>query len=118
MHQIDKIVLLNPASYQFVNRNDAVSFGLIAQEVQEIYPNLVHELNDDEKQSYLGISYDEFIPILIAGMKEQQELILVQQKQIAIMKSELDQIKQLANQLSQLKNQLEDQRTNVSATKK
>ena len=41
-------------------------FGLVAQELREIYPDLVYE-NDN---GYLSINYTELIPVLIQGIKE------------------------------------------------
>ena len=41
-------------------------FGLMAQELQQIYPNLVYE-NDN---GTLSINYTELIPVLIQGVKE------------------------------------------------
>jgi len=44
-------------------------YGLIAQDVQEIYPDLVYE-NDN---GYLSINYTELIPLLIQSIKELKE---------------------------------------------
>lgn len=41
-------------------------FGFIAQELREIYPNLVYE----DKQGYLSVNYIEMIPILVDAIKE------------------------------------------------
>ncbi len=41
-------------------------FGLIAQELKEIYPELVYEQQD----GYLGINYTELIPVLMQAIKE------------------------------------------------
>lgn len=41
-------------------------YGLIAQELQEIYPNLVIEGED----GYLGVNYIEIIPLLIRSIQE------------------------------------------------
>ena len=50
---------------------DKRHYGLSAQEVQEIYPDLVYEGQD----GYLGINYVELVPILIQSVKElKQEL--------------------------------------------
>ena len=42
-------------------------YGLIAQELQELYPDLVYEVNDN---GYLGINYMEIIPMLIQSVQE------------------------------------------------
>lgn len=46
-------------------------FGLIAQEVQVLYPDLVYA----DGEGYLSVNYIGLIPILIEGMKEQQRQI-------------------------------------------
>lgn len=45
--------------------------GVIAQEIQNIAPELVMERPD----GYLGVKYDKIVAILIQGMKEQQTII-------------------------------------------
>ncbi len=45
-----------------------IQYGLIAQEVKELYPDLVSE----DKDGILGINYDGFIPLLIEALKEQR----------------------------------------------
>ena len=41
-------------------------FGLIAQELQEVYPNLVYEKDD----GYLAVNYVELVPVLMQAIKE------------------------------------------------
>lgn len=41
-------------------------FGLIAQELQEVYPNLVYEKDN----GYLAVNYVELIPVLMQAIKE------------------------------------------------
>ena len=41
-------------------------FGLVAQELQQVYPDLVYE-NDN---GYLSVNYTELIPVLIQSIKE------------------------------------------------
>ena len=41
-------------------------YGLIAQELQDIYPNLV----DEGQDGYLAINYTEIIPLLIRSIQE------------------------------------------------
>jgi hypothetical protein len=47
-------------------------YGLIAQDVKDIMPNIVHSMFNGE---YLGIDYIKLIPILISAIKEQQSQI-------------------------------------------
>lgn len=71
-------------------------FGLMAQEVQKIYPNLVYE-NDN---GTLSINYTELIPVLIQGMKElnakveQQNTII---RKLTTANEEMQQVKAFAD---------------------
>jgi hypothetical protein len=58
----------NTINYNF---DDKLHFGLIAQDVQKIYPNLVTE---DEK-GYLALNYVELIPVLINAVQIQNDKI-------------------------------------------
>ncbi len=74
-----KLNQLHGYYYQWKNRpSPHRQVGLIAQEVQQIFPELVRE--DD--QGMLSVNYTKFVPLLIEGMKEQQEQIKTQQNQI------------------------------------
>ena len=46
-------------------------FGFIAQELQEVYPELVYEKDD----GYLAVNYVELIPILVQSIKELNEKV-------------------------------------------
>ena len=48
-------------------------FGLIAQDLQKVFPEMVKTIDHEEK--YLGISYVQLIPILIEAIKAQQKII-------------------------------------------
>lgn len=48
-----------------------VHFGLSAQELQEIYPNLVKE----GQNGYLGVNYVELVPVLIRSIQELKDEI-------------------------------------------
>ncbi len=89
---LDKLDMLSPISYKYnadllepntVNPSEKTNegkrsnawtnpvyekthFGLVAQELQQVYPNLVYE-NDN---GYLSINYTELIPVLIQSIKE------------------------------------------------
>jgi hypothetical protein len=66
---------LNPVSFTWKEEKrskDGVNFGLIAQEVEEVLPDIVKEfilLNLDE-QLYKTIRYEQIIPFLIKSIQE------------------------------------------------
>lgn len=91
---LDNILRLKPCQYTFVSNKepstaDSLSvnisktkgsgydfdnnlhFGLIAQDVAKIFPNLVSK----DEQGYLSLNYTELIPIMINAIQEQNEKI-------------------------------------------
>ena len=46
---------------------------MIAQEVQAVLPEAVHQQNDE--LGTLGVAYTDVIPLLVAAIKEQQAVI-------------------------------------------
>ena len=60
-------------------------YGVIAQEVEKILPEVVMQVTDYEK----AVSYTELVPVLIEAIKEQQEIIQSQQLAIEIMEQKI-----------------------------
>lgn len=106
---ISKLELLTPVSYRYKDMNAGKErgtyvdkdgkevelpeekpsqvmtkrhFGFVAQELQQVYPDLVYE-NDN---GYLSVNYTELIPILVQSIKE--------------LKSEIDELKSTAGMAS------------------
>jgi len=65
-----KLSLLNPVSFVWEHTNQD-DFGLIAQEVEEIFPEFVK----DNMDGYKTVKYTSFIPLLIKTIQEQQSII-------------------------------------------
>lgn len=97
---LNKIMLLEPRSYQFLstedlkqqnlpvlNTDDKTHLGFLAQEVEQILPELVTDImhvlgeatgeiaNEPEIVSTKAIDYNGLIPVLVAAMQEQQHKI-------------------------------------------
>ena len=72
---LPQILSLFPSIYQFKkdfdHGNKRSHFGLIAQEVQEVLPELV----DEDDKGILSINYIELVPILIKSIQELYKLI-------------------------------------------
>lgn len=75
------IMQLQPSQYVFNHDPEKqLQYGLIAQDLKEIFPNMVSiSGNDDNGSSGINdlhtVSYSSLIPVLIKGMQEQQEII-------------------------------------------
>ena len=58
-------------------------YGLIAQELQELYPDLDYETNNE---GYLGINYTEIIPMLIQSIQELHREIEILKNPVGVLK--------------------------------
>jgi hypothetical protein len=99
--QLDNLFKVNSYSYN-LNSSDAtlksqktdstgsstqtdnrIHYGFIAQEVQEIYPELVYEDNE----GILGIDYVSFIPLLLEELKTQSNMIDSLSEELSLLKN-------------------------------
>ena len=90
-------------------------FGLIAQELQKIYPELVQanlDTGDGSGEKYLTINYSALIPILIQTMQEQQAQIDALNQQINESGQKLKLARTIDGQIDQLKAELGKQGDN------
>ena len=98
---------IKPSTYTFrtgnfgsMNLPEGKHYGVIAQELQEVLPELVtpqhfrmagaDKKSRAESVDYLGVNYNELIPILIKGMQEQQAIIEKQQSQLDQLEKRLE----------------------------
>lgn len=85
-----KIMQIRPTSYKFKNSDSEKRYyGVIAQEVKEIFPSIIHTNHTEDIDNMLSVSYSELIPILIKGMQEQQEEIEAQKVLITNLMAEI-----------------------------
>jgi len=86
------------ANYKYLNLPKEQQFGLIAQEVKEVFPNIVREYNTNDEdgktrtETMHSINYTALIPVLIKGMQEQQNTIASLQEKIAKLENSLNAI--------------------------
>ncbi len=66
-------MLLKPSRYHFKSHLDShKEYGLIAQEVQQVFPELtpvLDSVSEGSDQDLLGVNYTEFVPILIKAIQ-------------------------------------------------
>ncbi|NOT52462.1 MAG: hypothetical protein HOP10_14425 [Chitinophagaceae bacterium] len=74
---LDKIKELNGYTYNWISptRDQRQQIGLLAQDVQKLFPQLVTEFKGDNDENVLGVNYLGLIPVLIEAIKEQQKQI-------------------------------------------
>ena len=87
----DLINNLNPVTFQFKNDiQHKKHFGLIAQELELVYPELV----SNNVTGFKTVNYIELIPILLAQMKNMQKETDVLKSEIDVLKKELAHVKE------------------------
>lgn len=72
---LEEINRLRPVRFKWVNRpEDGEYFGVIAQDVQQVLPEIVRSEANDPQQT-LGVDYLALVPVLIRGIQQQQASI-------------------------------------------
>jgi hypothetical protein len=86
---LENINKLNPISYLTLDQNntDKKSYGFIAQEIQELFPDIVNEPKDINE--LYGINYTSIIPLLTKSIQELTKKIEMQQQEINYLKQKL-----------------------------
>jgi hypothetical protein len=77
-----------------------LQYGLIAEEVNEVYPDLVIR---DDSGSIQGIRYDELAPLLLNQVQQQQRSLAVQAERLT---SQERRLNAQGQELSKLQQQL------------
>ena len=84
---LEKLLSLRPVEYNYKNVDNApLTKGFIAQEVQEVFPELVNVSAD----GMMALPYDEFGVIAVKAIQEQQAIIDNQQKEIDELKAQVE----------------------------
>jgi len=89
---LTKVLELNPVSYEMKanNSHHEKSIGFIAQEVKELFPELVATNTNTEQpgmENLNALNYSGLSVVAIKAIQEQQKIIANQQKQIDELKS-------------------------------
>ena len=76
---LNEVLKLKPVMYDWKNEErDNDNIGFIAQDVQEVIPELVNEsvmLNGKENETKLGVEYNKMVAVLTKAIQEQQKQI-------------------------------------------
>jgi hypothetical protein len=91
-NSIDKLMKINGVSfdwkqeeYKEKNFDNRKHFGVIAQDIEKVLPEVVSESSNGDKR----VAYNELIPLLIEALKEQQRSISDLTQEIADLKAEV-----------------------------
>jgi hypothetical protein len=81
---LDKLMLMKPVQFRMNDRPDRIEWGFVAQDVEQLFPNLVFTANDamgTKTLNYIGL-----IAPMVQGMQEEH-------RQVAALRDEVEQLK-------------------------
>lgn len=92
---LDDVLKLKLKNYRFnwQDPSEPLQVGFIAQDVEEVFPHLVHQNIGDEGESTYTLDYSGFSPLAIKAIQEQQEQIEELRKQLDALKTEVNNLK-------------------------
>ena len=95
---LPRILQLAPSYFNFKYADpDQVTYGLLAQNVREVFPELVHEMKGTE---YLGVDYSRFSVLAIQAIKEQQETIDELRENQRVLEDRVQKLEELLHKLN------------------
>jgi hypothetical protein len=84
-----EVAALRPVAFNWKdNQDEGLHYGLIAQEVRQVLPELVS--GDEGQGGMLSMNYGELVPVLVRAVQEQQQEIDSQAEQIVALEARLD----------------------------
>lgn len=83
--------LLKTDEFPQMNFDTRTQYGLVAQDVEKVLPEIVYSLDN----GYKALDYAKLIPFLVEGMKEQQQMIEKQQQTIKQQQQQIDELKKM-----------------------
>lgn len=91
---LHKVRDLKPSFYHYNNaENPRLSIGFIAQEVEELFPELIHQSGEHK-----ALAYDNFAVLAIKAIQEQDALIKEQKTEIDLLHKRLEVVEKLIGQ--------------------
>jgi len=91
---LSKVKNLKPSTYEMKSAdNQQREMGFIAQEVQDYFPELVHEnINDQTGESFYTLNYDGITVVAVKAIQEQQEIIEKLEERIEDLERKLEKM--------------------------
>ena len=76
---LEKVSALRGVSYQWKDRNDdSTKIGVVAQEIEKVYPELVHT----DEDGYKSVAYSNLVAPMIEAIKELNQTVIELQSQV------------------------------------
>jgi hypothetical protein len=103
---LEKVNQVDGVSYNWkeeYSNNQTLQLGVIAQELEKVFPNLVQT----NAKGYKSVNYIGLIPVLLEAIKEQQKQIEALSNKVNTLNTENSTLKAQANETATLKTQME-----------
>ena len=92
---LSKLLQIDGKSYTMKkDESEKQKIGLLAQDIEKVFPELVSESNGIKSVNYQGL-----VPVLINALKEQDVLIKEQQSILSEQQSEIDKLKSMMQKI-------------------
>ena len=92
---LSKLLQIDGKSYTMKkDKSEKQKIGLLAQDIEKVFPELVSESNGIKSVNYQGL-----VPVLINALKEQDILMKEQQRVLSEQQSELDELKSMMKKI-------------------
>jgi hypothetical protein len=102
---LDKVKQIQGVTYNWnkeleknKNLDEGTQYGVIAQELEKILPELVTTDENDEN-CWKAVNYSHLVPVLIEALKEQQQTIETQKQLITVNTDDITFLKQYTKEL-------------------
>jgi hypothetical protein len=104
---LDKLMQLRPVSYQFRNEpaNSARSLGLIAQEVEPLFPEVVGEY-----RGMKGLAYSELVPVTVGAIQELNQKVTEKEAKIQRLEQRNEALEERLEKIERCISQLQSNR--------
>ncbi len=112
---LEDVMKLKPMQYQYIekiSRDGNTRFGLIAQDVEQVIPELIRDEDVDMdpktgeiiriKTEFKAMNYIDLIPVLVKAIQEQQVVAEEKEDKIAALEAKLDKIDDLDAKLAKI----------------
>ncbi|MGD1845517.1 MAG: tail fiber domain-containing protein, partial [Salibacteraceae bacterium] len=95
---------MNVAEFPERNFNEGTHFGFIAQNLQEVMPEVVMA----DEDGYLAVNYDAVVPVLVEGIKEQQVRLEAAETENVELNNQVDELEAVVTQQDAVIKQMQD----------
>ncbi len=94
---LPKLLALRPKSYQYRGHEGREYAGLLAQELKQVFPDLITATptREENEESVLLVDYNQLAVLAIKAIQEQQAVITDQQLQIQALEERIERLEKL-----------------------